>query len=124
MAAIQRFEDMAVWKKSRAFVDAIYQATEEAPFAKDFALRDQIRRAVISIPSTIAEGFERDRRGEFIQFLRYAKASAGEVRSQLYHARDRQYVDEDTCEALQAEAVSIARQIQGFIQYLERTSGP
>lgn len=110
-----------MWKKGRAFVNAVYQVTERDPFSTDFALRDQMRKAAISIPSNIAEGFERDRRGEFIQFLRYAKASAGEVRSQLYHARDRGYIDEDTFQSLQSDAANIARQLQGFIQYLRRT---
>lgn len=119
MATIERSENMAVWKQSRAFVDMIYRVTGDGAFAKDFALRDQIRKAAVSIPSNIAEGFERDRRGEFVQFLRYAKGSAGEVRSQLYHARDREYIDEDTFEALRTEVVSLSRQIQGFIQYLE-----
>jgi four helix bundle protein len=119
MATIERFEDMAVWEESRAFANTVYQVTASGRFAKDFALRDQIRKAAVSIPSNIAEGFERDRRGEFVQFLRYAKGSAGEVRSQLYHARDRGYIDEETFEELRAEVVSLSRQIQGFIQYLE-----
>jgi four helix bundle protein len=121
MATIERFEDMAVWEESRAFADTIYGVTGEGSFAQDFALRDQIRKAAVSIPSNIAEGFERDRRGEFVQFLRYAKGSAGEVRSQLYHARDRGYIEEDTFEELRAEVVSLSRQIQGFIKYLEST---
>jgi len=119
MATIERFEDMAVWEESRGFADRVYQVTSREPFAKDFALRDQIRKAAVSIPSNIAEGFERDQRGEFIQFLRYAKGSAGEVRSQLYHARDLDYIDESTFEDLRTEAVSLSRQIQGFIKYLE-----
>jgi four helix bundle protein len=121
MATIERFEDMAVWEESRVFADRVYQVTSREPFAKDFALRDQIRKAAVSIPSNIAEGFERDRRGEFIQFLRYAKGSAGEVRSQLYHARDLDYIDKDTFEDLRTEAISLSRQIQGFIKYLERS---
>jgi four helix bundle protein len=121
MATIEQFEDMAVWEESPAFADTIYGVTGEGSFAQDFALRDQIRKAAVSIPSNIAEGFERDRRGEFVQFLRYAKGSAGEVRSQLYHARDRGYIDEDTFEELRAEVVSLSRQIQGFIKYLEST---
>ena len=121
MATIQRFEEMEVWKKGRALVNDIYRATAQDPFSTDFALRDQIRKAAISIPSNIAEGFERDRCGEFIQFLRYAKASAGEVRSHLYHAHDQDSLDDDCFRTLQSDAESISRQIQGFIQYLHRT---
>ena len=102
---------------------AVYRVTRSERFACDFALRDQIRRAAISITSNIAEGFERNRRREFIQFLRYAKASAGEVRSQLYVAFDEGYIDDCTFAALGDEARSTSRQIQGFIRYLESVDG-
>jgi four helix bundle protein len=116
---IQRFEDIDAWKAGMELVNEIYQVSGRGAFAKDFALRDQLRKAAVSIPSNIAEGFERNRRGEFIQFLRYAKGSAGEVRSQLYHARDQGYVDKATFQSLQSEVEDISRQIQGLIQYLE-----
>lgn len=116
---IQRFEDIDAWKAGMELVNEIYQVSGRGAFAKDFALRDQLRKAAVSIPSNIAEGFERNCRGEFIQFLRYAKGSAGEVRSQLYHARDQGYIDEDTFHSLQSEAEDISRQVQGLIRYLE-----
>lgn len=102
---------------------AVYRVTRSERFACDFALRDQIRRAAISITSNIAEGFERNRRREFIQFLRYAKASAGEVRSQLYVAFDEGYIDDCTFAALRDKARSTSRQIQGFIRYLKGVEG-
>jgi four helix bundle protein len=73
----------------------------------------------VSIPSNIAEGFERNQRGEFARFLRYAKGSAGEVRSQLYHARDQGHIDEETFQALRSKVAGVSRQIQGFIRHLE-----
>jgi four helix bundle protein len=119
MSGIERFEDIDAWRAGRELVNEIYQVSGRGAFTQDFALRDQIRKAAVSIPSNIAEGFERNRRGEFAQFLRYAKGSAGEVRSQLYHARDQKYIDEDTFQTLHAKVESVSRQIQGFIRHLE-----
>ena len=119
MSGIERFEDIDAWRAGRELVNEIYQVSGRGAFTQDFALRDQIRKAAVSIPSNIAEGFERNQRGEFAQFLRYAKGSAGEVRSQLYHARDQKYIDEDTFQTLHAKVESVSRQIQGFIRHLE-----
>lgn len=119
MGTIRTFEDIDAWKAGRSLTQSVYRVTRNQRFARDFALRDQIRRAAISITSNIAEGFERNRRREFAQFLRYAKASAGEVRSQLYVAFDEGYIDEQTFVTLRDEARSTSRQIQGFIRYLE-----
>lgn len=87
--AIKYFEDLEVWKEARRLTNRIYRMTQDAKFSKDFGLRDQIQRAVVSIMSNIAEGFERGGNQEFIQFLYIAKGSCGEVRSQLYVALDR-----------------------------------
>jgi four helix bundle protein len=83
---VKNFEDLEIWKDARILTKAIYQLTKDVKFAKDIALRNQIRRAAVSIMSNIAEGFERGGNQEFIQFLYVAKASCGEVRSQLYVA--------------------------------------
>jgi len=119
MGTIRTFEDIDAWKAGRSLTQSVYRVTRNERFARDFALCNQIRRAAISITSNIAEGFERGRRREFVQFLRYAKASAGEVRSQLYVAFDENYVDEPTFTALREDARSTSRQIQGLIRYLE-----
>jgi four helix bundle protein len=121
MSEIQRFEDIDSWQAGMELVNDIYRVSGQGAFANDFALRDQIRKAAVSIPSNIAEGFERNRRSEFIQFLRYAKGSAGEVRSQLYNARDQDYIDTETFQSLQSDVESVSRQIQGFIRHLRRT---
>ena len=71
MGRIKRFEDIEVWKKARALVKGIYRATNNANFSRDFSLRDQIRRASVSIISNIAEGFSRQTDKEFIHFLIY-----------------------------------------------------
>jgi len=90
---VTRFEDLDTWKRSRILVKQIYDLTKRNEFAKDFVLKDQVRRAVVSISSNIAEGFERGGNKEFIQFLYIAKASAGELRSQIYIALDLNYVN-------------------------------
>jgi len=83
MSKIERFEDFDAWKLARRLTHAIYDVSAVGEFSRDFALRDQIRRASISIVSNIAEGFERDGDKEFLQFLSIAKGSCGEVRAQL-----------------------------------------
>ena len=85
---VKNFEELEIWKEARKLTRAIYQLTKREKFSRDFSLRDQIQRAVVSIMSNIAEGFERDGNQEFVQFLYVAKASCGEVRSQLYVAFD------------------------------------
>ncbi|MEK6372301.1 MAG: four helix bundle protein [Acidobacteriota bacterium] len=88
MAKVEQFEDLIAWQKGRVLVRDIYAVSEQRPFARDFALRDQIRDAALSVPSNFAEGFKRAALGEFHRFLTYAKGSCGEVRSQLYNALD------------------------------------
>jgi four helix bundle protein len=89
-------------------------------FARDYALRDQIRRAAVSITSNIAEGFERDGNREFVQALATAKGSAGEVRSQLYVALDEGYVTEAEFSSLRDECLQVGRVIAGFMHFLQR----
>ena len=81
MAKIEKFEDLKVWQKAREVNLHLYNLSNKGTFSKDFALRDQIRRASVSIVSNIAEGFERNGNKEFNQFLSIAKASAGEIRA-------------------------------------------
>jgi four helix bundle protein len=84
MATIRTFADLDAWKAARELTKLVYLATRGTAFAKDFGLRDQIRRAVVSIMANIAEGFGRSGSGEFIQFLAIAKGSACEVNSHIY----------------------------------------
>ncbi|AWM36575.1 hypothetical protein GobsT_56110 [Gemmata obscuriglobus] len=121
MGAITRFEDTEGWKKARELNRAVYQVTRGEPFARDFALRDQIRRASISVMSNIAERYERDGNAEFRQLLYVAKGSAGEVRSQLCAALDAEYIDEMTFRRMTALARDTTRLLVGLIRYLERS---
>ena len=119
MATIRRFEDLDVWKHSRNLARLIYEITNEGKFAKDFRLKDQIRRATISIMSNIAEGFERGGTQEFVNFLSYSKGSSGEVRAQLYIALDQGYVTQKEFDLLEAELCTISRLLTGFMKYLK-----
>lgn len=85
---VNRFEDLVAWRKGRTLVRLIYIVTSSRSFRQDVDLARQIRRAAISVPSNIAEGFDRARRCEFHNYLVIAKGSCAEVRSQLYIALD------------------------------------
>lgn len=76
---ITKFEDLNIWKLSLEITKEIYDLTSQKEFSRDFCLRDQIRRAVISISSNIAEGFEKNNNNEFIRYLKIAKGSVGET---------------------------------------------
>ena len=121
MAKIERFEDIESWKKSRELAKSVYRITLNQPFARDFGLRDQIRRASVSILSNIAEGFQRDGDKEFVQFLSLAKGSCGEVRAQLYVALDQQYIAAEEFSSLSASATEISRMLSGLIKYLRQS---
>jgi four helix bundle protein len=123
MAKISRFEDILAWKKGRELTRIVYRLSRQGEFAKDFALRNQIRRSTISITSNIAEGFERDGNKEFIQFLSNAKASCGEARSQLYVALDEGYISQADFDDVYHRCVETSRLINGFMTYLKSAEG-
>ncbi|HWN09714.1 MAG TPA: four helix bundle protein [Pyrinomonadaceae bacterium] len=115
---IKRFEDLESWRKARRLTNTIYEATAAGNFTRDFGLKDQIRRASISILSNITEGFERGGDKEFLQFLAVAKGSCGEVRAQLYIALDQAYLTKTLFEELSENAAEIGRLISGLMKYL------
>src|SRR5688572_8910440 len=105
------FERLRVWHEARRLVRQVYLVTGESAFSKDFSFRDQIRRASLSVMSNIAEGYERGGRKEFLHFLLIARASAAEVRSQLYAAEDIGYLTSQAAARLREEAALLSRQI-------------
>ncbi|MCX6094923.1 MAG: four helix bundle protein [Candidatus Bipolaricaulota bacterium] len=119
MARIERFEDLRIWKLARDVANRLYALSANASFSRDFVLRDQIRRAAVSMPSNIAEGFSRRSNKEFVQFLFVAKGSAAEAQSQLYLARDQGYLPEEEFDRVYREIDLLARQISRFITYLK-----
>jgi len=114
MGKLERFEDLIAWQKSRELTKQIYAITGEGIFSKDFGLRDQIRRASVSVMSNLAEGFERGGRGEFHQFVVIAKGSCAEVRSQLYVALDARYVTQEKFYEINNLALEVSRIIGGL----------
>ena len=120
--AVQRFQDLRAWQQARALNASVYRATGDGAFARDFALRDQIRRASISVSSNIAEGFARRSPRDFRRFLLIAKASCAEVRSQLYLALDLGYLDATAHSALDESTDHISRLLGGLIRHLDQTN--
>jgi four helix bundle protein len=117
---IERFEDIDGWRAARELTREIYRVSSDASFARGFGLRDQIRRAAVSIMSNIAEGFGRGGNKEFIQFLSTAKGSASEVQSQLYVAMDVGYIPQTTFDNLYEHTEKTSRLIAGFLRYLQQ----
>jgi four helix bundle protein len=120
MDTIDRFEDLIAWQKARAMVPAIYDVIRQRPFARDFGFCRQITMAALSVPSNIAEGFERDRLKEFHQSLSVAKASCAEVRSQLYSAYDVGYIDDSALRRLLGQGEEVGRIIGGLRASIRR----
>jgi four helix bundle protein len=121
MPTITRFEDIEAWQLGRELKRSVYQCSKTGDFAKDFALKDQIRRAVISVTANIAEGFERDGNREFIQFLSTSKGSCGEVQDHLYTALDQFYVSQKQFDDLYRQAADIGRKLGGLMNYLQQS---
>lgn len=119
---IKRFEDIEVWKLSRSLVKRIYVITDNELFRKDFGLKDQIRRACVSIMANIAEGFERQTSIEFIRYLFVSKASSGEAGSHLYVAFDLGYITESDFKVLTDDLEKISKSLSGFIKYLKTSN--
>ena len=120
MSKIEEFEDLIAWQKARELTRAIYEATRQGAFSKDYGLSGQIQRAAVSIMSNIAEGFERGNPREFQQFLSIAKASCAEVRSQLYVALDAGYIDEPFFQVLMRLAKETGKVTGGLRVSAER----
>jgi four helix bundle protein len=122
MATFKKFEEIECWKRARELARRIYRISSKPAFARDFGLKDQIRRASVSVMSNIAEGYDRSGTGEFVQFLATAKGSAAEVRCQLYVAADQGYLQEAEFIELYALAAEIGSMVGGLMKYL-RASG-
>ncbi|MBK5279392.1 MAG: four helix bundle protein [Bacteroidia bacterium] len=122
MATIKSFEEILAWQKARILANKIYILINDGSFKTDFKLRDQINSASGSVMDNIAEGFERDGKREFIQFLSIAKGSAGEVRSQLCRAVDRHHISEVVFNELTEEAIVISKLISKFMSYLNESN--
>lgn len=121
MSRIERFEDILSWKESRELNKKVAELIDTGRFKNSYRLINQIEGSVGSIMDNIAEGFERGGNKEFMQFLYIAKGSCGELRSQLYRALDRNYIQQKEFDDLTIHAMKISSLIQKLISYLENT---
>jgi four helix bundle protein len=112
---IEKFEDILSWQKAKALTLLIYKLFNSN---KDYAFRDQIQRASVSIMNNIAEGFERKGNKELSHFLFIAKGSCGEVRSMLYIALELNYISEKDFQKMYNESIEISKMLSGFIKTL------
>ena len=136
---IESFEDLRVWQKGIELVKQIYIITNEGKLSKDFGLKDQLRRASVSIPTNVAEGFERRSRKEYLNFFslgarslasyadagshrNIAKGSAGELRSLLRVALEVGYIEQSTYSQLNNQSIELSRMLFNQIQSINRAS--
>jgi four helix bundle protein len=118
MATFKRFEEIQAWQKARLATREVYELTAANSFARDYGLRDQIRRASVSIMANIAEGFGRHSDKEFANFLNMAHGSIAEVRSHLYVALDLHYLDQNRFDYLYKLLDEISRMTLALAQRL------
>jgi four helix bundle protein len=108
-----RYEDLAVWKRSTRLSIEIYQHLREL---KDFGFKDQVTRSGLSVPSNIAEGFDRESNKECVTFLSYAKGSCAELRTQIYIGIEIGYIERMTGERWIQETREISLMLGGLIK--------
>lgn len=122
MNKIQHFEDLDVWQKSASLYNHIALMCEQGKLKNDFTAKDQLKRAALSISNNIAEGFEYENNLQFIRFLRYAKGSAGEVRSMLNVFYQSDFIEEKTYRKLLDDVTFISQSLKNFMKYLQSNS--
>jgi len=115
------FRDLKVWQRSKELAVKIYSITGDGKFKTDFGLRDQLRRASVSIPSNIAEGDERDTDREAVRYLYIAKGSAAELLTQLIIAHEIQYLDKDLLKDLEDDCQAVSGMLSRLISSRSRT---
>ena len=118
MAAFKKFEEIIAWQKARAAVNSVYRLTADGTFAKDFGLRDQIRRSAVSIMANIAEGSGRTTDKEFANFLNMAHGSLTETQSHLYIALDLGYISDDIFRANFSLLDEVGRMTSALMRHL------
>ena len=116
-ATIKRFEDLEVWKESMQLAVRVYEVLENS---RDFGLRDQMQRAAVSVPSNIAEGYERNSNREFIQFLGYSRGSGGELRTQIYLAGKLARIEKPVMKELLERSRKVSAMLYRYVQVRKR----
>ena len=110
-----KFQDLKVWERAKNLAIYIYKVTGEGKFTKDYGLRDQLRRAAVSIPSNIAEGDELGTNKQSINFFYFSKWSNAEVLTQTLIALEIGYIDKDVYEHVNEECDAISRMLTKLI---------
>ena len=121
MATVNKFEDLEVWQMARKYASSIYQLTLQEKFSKEYKFKDQIKDSSGSVMDNIAEGFGRESRLEFVNFLSIAKGSLYESQSQLYRAFDYNIISKEILDLHYQEAETIAAKIAAFMIYLNKS---
>jgi four helix bundle protein len=121
MATINDFEDLEIWQLGREICQLVWNLFETTSLGKDYELRNQMNRSSGSIMDNISEGFERNGRREFINFLSYSKGSCGELRSQLFRALDRNHISKEEFEQLKDKTIIESKKIGAFMSYLVKS---
>ena len=116
-STIKRFEDLEVWKEGMQLAVSIYQAIEHS---RDFGLKDQMQRAAVSVPSNIAEGYERESNREFVQFLNYSRGSGGELRTQIYLAAKLGQLAQPVAHELLGKSRKVSAMLHKYVQVRKR----
>ena len=120
--AFKCFEDLDIWKRGCRLAVDIYKITDTDKISKDWGLRDQLRRSAVSIPSNIAEGFDRDSDAEFKRFLFIAKGSCAELKTQIYIAQAILFIEEETSSKIIQECEELSKMIGSLIKYLKSST--
>jgi len=121
MTTVKRFEDLRAWQTARELVKMIYQDSGQNEFSRDFGLKDQVRRAAVSVMSNIAEGFNAGSDAEFVRFLGFSRRSNSEVQSQAYIALDLKYISQERFQSIYGKANLLERQVNSLISYLAKS---
>lgn len=118
MGKIEKFEDLEIWKIGKEIAVEAYRVSDLEPMKSDFGLKDQFRRAAMSISDNVAEGFEYNNNPDFIRFLIYAKGSSGEFRNKVIILRETKKINEDDYQFFYTKAIEFSAKAKKFIDYL------
>ena len=120
MGEYKTYKELDVWKKARAFVKEIYIITRDFPNEEKYGLMSQMRRCAVSIPSNIAEGYDRQFKKETLQLLHISRGSLYELETQIYIAYDLSFISEEKLNKLLADLEECRRLLSGLINYFEK----
>jgi len=120
---IRTFRDLAVWRKSMALVTGVYRRTQSFPQVEMYGLVSQMRRATVSVPSNIAEGFGRHSTSEYVRFLQISISSLFELETQLEIAHNLGYLGHEDYAALENECREVERMLSALIASLRKHKG-